>query len=551
MQYLYYMWEETVNMSLGTWLNVGDMNMPYGMSLDSLSMTVMVPVGIVTLCVLLYAMEYMSHDPARNRFLMTLSVFAMFMTMLVVSDNYLSLFMGWEFVGVMSYLLMSFWSTRMAAMKAALSAMLLNRMGDTFFMMALAMFLTYFHAIDYETMALLAPYTNTLMLNMLALLLLLAATAKSAQLGLHAWLLQAMEGPTPVSALLHAATMVCAGVYVLVRSYFMLEYAPTLMIGVCWLGGITTLVSGLMAVVTNDIKKVIALSTMSQLSIMMLAIGISAYDLAIYHLYCHAFFKALLFMGAGSIIHSYMAEAQDMRVYGGLINYLPVSYSAMLIASLSLMAMPGLTGYYSKDIIIESLYGSYTISGYILYYLAVASATLTSVYSIRLLYLAFFNTPKSNKQSLQFVHENIKMLMPMLMLVIYSMMLGCNRDSVIGHYSMTLPNNNHWMETEFTLPWYIKLLPLMLGMMCSLLLMYMYEYSYKNNKSNMHNYFSNRMYYDQLLNNMMMRKALWLGGMFNENMDNGLLKVLGPTGVSRAMTYMNMALMMNMLYMCV
>ncbi len=255
MQLLYYIYEEPVTIHLGTWISLGDIVIPFGLSLDSLAMTVIVPVGIITLCVLAYAIEYMSHDPNRNRFYIILSIFAVFMTILVVSDNYLMMFIGWEFVGVISYLLISFWSTRITAMKSALS-------------------------------------------------------------------------------------MVCAGVYVLVRSYMILEYTPTMLLIICWLGGLTTLVSGLIAIVTNDIKRVIALSTMSQLSIMVLAIGISAYDLAIYHLYCHAFFKALLFMGAGSVIHSFVAESQDMRKYGGLIEYLPFSYTAILIASLSLMAIP-------------------------------------------------------------------------------------------------------------------------------------------------------------------------------------------------------------------
>nr|YP_227564.1 NADH dehydrogenase subunit 5 [Candida metapsilosis]AAX73039.1 NADH dehydrogenase subunit 5 [Candida metapsilosis]ACB37045.1 NADH dehydrogenase subunit 5 [Candida metapsilosis]AEX57349.1 NADH dehydrogenase subunit 5 [Candida metapsilosis]AEX57364.1 NADH dehydrogenase subunit 5 [Candida metapsilosis]AEX57379.1 NADH dehydrogenase subunit 5 [Candida metapsilosis] len=547
-QYLYYIWEEPISISLGNWLNIGDIIIPYGLSLDSLAMTVMIPVGIVTLCVLLYAIEYMSHDPNRNTFYIILSVFAIFMTILVVSDNYIMMFIGWEFVGVISYLLISFWSTRIAAMKAALSAILLNRMGDTFFMLALGIFLSYFHAVDFDTLSLAAPYTNTLILNILSLLLLLAATAKSAQLGLHAWLLQAMEGPTPVSALLHAATMVCAGVYVLVRSYFILEYAPSLLIGICWLGGVTTLVSGLIAIVTNDIKKVIALSTMSQLSIMVLAIGISSYDLAIYHLYCHAFFKALLFMGAGSVIHSYISETQDMRKYGGLVNYLPFSYTAILIASLSLMAIPGLTGYYSKDIIIESLYGTYTFSGYILYYMAVGSATLTSLYSIRVLYLTFYNNPNSNKATYQHIHENIRMLIPMVILVIYSIFIGFNRDNVIGHYALTLPANNSFIETEFTLPWYIKLLPLILGLSLSLILVYIYEYAYKVRPSTIYNYFNNKIYYDQLLNNVIIRKTLIFGGYLNTYIDNGLLKVLGSTGISRALTYVNIGIFLNLLY---
>nr|YP_003204909.1 endonuclease [Millerozyma farinosa]CAY39279.1 Endonuclease, NAD5 group I intron encoded [Millerozyma farinosa] len=266
MTWLIYRYEEPMRMKFGTWFNMGEMEVNYGMMLDSLSMMVMVPVGIVTLCVLMYAMDYMRHDPNRNRFYIMLSVFAMFMTVLVVSENYLMMFIGWEFVGVVSYLLMSFWNTRMTAMKSGLSAITLNRMGDTFFVICLGILFNVYHAVDFETVELLTPHVNTNMLNMMALTLLLAATAKSAQLGLHGWLLSAMEGPTPVSALLHAATMVCSGVYVLVRSSFMLEYTPSMLLTMLWLGGITTLVSGLMAMVSNDIKKVMALSTMSQLA---------------------------------------------------------------------------------------------------------------------------------------------------------------------------------------------------------------------------------------------------------------------------------------------
>nr|YP_003433763.1 Nad5p [Candida viswanathii]ABP03923.1 Nad5p [Candida viswanathii] len=548
--YFYYNHEETINIYLGNWINLGDLIIPYGLSLDSLAMTVLVPVGIITLCVLAYAIAYMAHDPNRNRFYIILSIFAIFMTILVVSDNYLMMFIGWEFVGVISYLLISFWSTRINAMKSALSAILLNRMGDTFFVIALGLIMNYYKAVDFDTIILLTPYMNTLLLNILGILLTLAATAKSAQLGLHAWLLLAMEGcsPTPVSALLHAATMVCAGVYVLVRSYIILEYAPTILLTLCWLGGLTTLVSGLIALVTNDIKRVIALSTMSQLSIMVLAIGISSYDLAIYHLYCHAFFKALLFMGAGSVIHSVISETQDMRKYGGLIEYLPFSYIAILIASLSLMAIPGLTGYYSKDIIIESLYGTYTFSGYILYYIAVASATLTSLYSLRVLYLTFLSTPKGNKYTYNFVHENIGMLLPMIVLIIYSIYLGYNRDNVIGHYAMTLPMNNNFIETEYTLPAIIKLMPLILGLSLSSFLVYTYEFTYKINHGKIYDYLNNRIYFDQLLNNVVIRKTLELSGRMNTYIDQGLLRVLGSTGISRMITYINIIIIMNVIY---
>ena len=458
--WLTYINEETIYINLGTWISLGDIQINYGLLLDSLSMVVMVPVGIVTLAVLFYAIDYMRFDPNRNRFYIILSVFAIFMTVLVVSDNYVMMFIGWEFVGVISYLLISFWNTRIAAMKSALSAILLNRMGDTLFVICIGTMLSLFHAVDFDTIELLTPHTDTFILNLIAIMLLIAATAKSAQLGLHGWLLSAMEGPTPVSALLHAATMVCSGVFVLVRSSYILEYTPSVLLIILWLGGFTTLISGLIAVVTNDIKRVIALSTMSQLAMMMLAIGSSAYDLAIYHLYCHAFFKALLFMSAGSIIHSYMSETQDMRKYGGLIEYLPYSYTTMVIASLSLMAIPGLTGYYSKDIIIESLYGTYTVSGYIMYYIATASATLTAIYSLRVLYLTFYNNPRGNKYTYSFIHESNHMIIPMTILAIYSIFLGYYRDNVIFHLNLGLPHTNTFIETEFTIPTLFKFIKL-------------------------------------------------------------------------------------------
>lgn len=281
---------------------------------------------------------------------------------------------------------------------------------------------------------------------------------------------------------------------------------------------------------------------------MMLAIGISAYDLAIYHLYCHAFFKALLFMSAGSIIHSYMSESQDMRKYGGLIEYLPYTYTNMLIASLSLMAIPGLTGYYSKDIIIESLYGSYTISGYIIYYLAVASATLTAGYSIRVAYLTFFNTPRGNKYSYSFVHESTHMAIPMFILAIYSIFLGYYRDNVIFHLVLGLPHSNNFIETEYTLPAIFKLLPLILGIILSISIIIFYEYFFKVTNSSVYNFFNQKIYYDQILNNIIIRRVLNFSGNLNRYVDNGLLRVLGSTGISRGLTYFPILIIINLLY---
>nr|QNS23169.1 Nad5 [Metschnikowia colocasiae] len=547
--FLTYIFEETMHMNLGSWMSLGNMNINYGILLDPLSMMVMVPVGMVSMAVLFYAMDYMRYDPNRNRFYMMLSAFVLFMTMLVMSDNYVMMFMGWEFVGVMSYLLMSFWHTRVAAMKAALSAILLNRMGDALFVMFMGTTLSLFNTVDFNTIELLTPHTNTYILNLLAIMLLIAATAKSAQLGTHSWTLASMEGPTPVSSLLHAATMVCSGVFVLVRSSYMLEYTPSVLLFILWLGGFTTLISGLMAVVSNDMKRVMATSTMSQLAMMMLAMGSSAYDLAMYHLYCHAFFKALLFMSAGSMMHSFMSETQDMRKYGGLMEYLPYSYVSMVMASLSLMAMPGLTGYYSKDMVMESLYGTYTLSGYMMYFIATASATLTAMYSLRVLYLTFYNNPRSNKYTYGLIHESNWMMMPMTILAIYSIFLGYYRDNVMFHLNMGLPHTNTFIETEFTIPTIFKYLPMILGLSLSLSLMYIYEFMYKMNKSSIYNYLNQRIYFDQLLNNLIIRPVLIFGGYLNELTDNGLLKVTGSTGIGRLITNMPFIMIINMIMM--
>lgn len=359
--------------------------------------------------------------------------------------------------------------------------------------------------------------------------------------------------PTPVSSLLHAACLVIAGVYLLIRCSYIVEYSPVVLLLILVLGGISTLISGLIAIVSNDIKKIIALSTMSQVGIMMLAIGISSYNLALFHLVCHSFFKALLFMSAGSIIHSYISETQDMRKYGGLLTYTPYSYTTILIASLSLMAIPGLSGYYSKDIIIETLYGNYNISGYIMFYIATASATLTAIYSLRVIYLTFNNIPNASRYVYSQVHESLWMAIPMFILSIYSIYLGFGRDSVIFDLDMGLPHTNAWIETEYTLPAYIKLLPLILGLSLSISLVIFYEFIYKtiNNNTfiqNIYNYLNNRIYYDQLLNNLIIRPTLKFSGLLNTNVDNGFLKVLGNTGISRLLNSINVIIIINIIY---
>lgn len=549
---LIYKYEEPIHIILFNWINIGNLNINIGILLDNLSMIIIVPIGIVSFFVLLYSLNYMYYDPKRNLFYIIISIFAIFMILLIISDNYIMMFINWELIGVISYLLISFWNTRISAMKSALSALLLNRFGDTFFILFICFIISLYNSVDFTIIELLIPYTNTFILNLLAFMILIAAIAKSAQLGLHSWLLWAMDSPTPVSSLLHAATMVCSGIYLLIRSYFILEYTPSILLIILLLGGITSLISGLIAVVSYDIKKIIALSTISQLAIMMIAIGTSSYDLAIYHLYCHAFFKSLLFMSAGSIIHSFISENQDIRKLGGLINYLPFNYIIMFIASLSLIAIPGLSGYYSKDIILETLYGTYTLSSYIIYYITLISVTLTAIYSFRILYFTFYNNPQNNKYTYNIIYENSFLCIPMTFLAIYSIFLGYYRDSVIYHLNLGL--NNNIIDTELSLPFIILYLPLISSLSFSFIFIYLYEFTYNklylNNIVNINlikapglwypampvikkyifYYFNQRIYYDQILNNIILRNILILSSYFNNYIDNGLLKLLGSTG---------------------
>lgn len=352
--------------------------------------------------------------------------------------------------------------------------------------------------------------------------------------------------PTPVSSLLHAACLVCAGIYLLLRSSYLLEYTSVVLLIILWVGGLTTIIAGIIAIVSNDIKKIIALSTMSQLGLMVVAIGCSNYNVGLYHLFTHAMFKALLFMSAGSIIHSIIYESQDIRNYGGIVHYMPITYSCLLIASLSLMALPGLSGYYSKDLIIETVYSIYTISGYTIYWFSVISATLTTLYSIRMLYLIFLNTPNANKYSYNIISESSYiMLIPMIILAIMSIFIGyITRDIYVGMGSsfnslLIHPNNLNIIETEFALPMFYKLLPLILTILGTLFILFIYEFAYNllpkfNNNLfyNLYYYLNSKFMLDQLLNNVILRSSLLLSIHNYRYIDKGILHILGPTNLS-------------------
>jgi proton-translocating NADH-quinone oxidoreductase chain L len=389
----------------------------------------LVVVTFISTLVHLYSVEYMEKDPHLYRFMSYLSLFTFFMLMLITANNFLQLFLGWEGVGVSSYLLINFWFTRLQANKAAIKAMLVNRMGDFSLLLGIFTIIFSFNSLDYDIIFSLVPlYVNYTVLiytfeipliDLICVLLFLGAMGKSAQLGLHTWLPDAMEGPTPVSALIHAATMVTAGVFLLARCSYFFEFSPISLNFIVLIGATTAFFAATVGLFQNDMKKVIAYSTCSQLGYMIFACGLSSYDVGLFHLYNHAFFKALLFLGAGSVIHA-LGDEQDMRKMGGVKNILPFSYAIMLIGSLALIGFPFLAGFYSKDIILEVCFAKQTITGHFSFILGVFAAFCTAFYSSRLLFLVFLSNPNGNKNIIINAHEGgFKMTLPLFLLVIY------------------------------------------------------------------------------------------------------------------------------------
>jgi len=465
-----------------TWINSGSFYINWGFLFDSLTVVMLVVVTLISTLVHIYSSSYMSEDPHIPRFMAYLSLFTFFMLILVSADNFIQLFLGWEGVGLCSYLLINFWYTRIQANKAAIKAMIMNRIGDIG--LALGIMLIYFiyDSVNFYTVFQLIPFYNMLPISILnininnltliSICLFIGAVGKSAQLGLHTWLPDAMEGPTPVSALIHAATMVTAGVFLIIRCSPIFENAPTTLIIITFIGALTAFFAATTGMLQNDLKKVIAYSTCSQLGYMIFACGLSSYNVSLFHLANHAFFKALLFLGAGSIIHA-MSDEQDMRKLGGLIKLLPFTYSIMLIGSLALMGFPFLTGFYSKDVILELAYSKYTIISTFAYWLGTISAFFTAFYSFRLIYLTFISTPNGYKQIYKNVHEaNLNIKIPLFILSLGSIFIGyISRDFMIGLGSTFFngaiyihPINLINIDSEF-IPYYIKIIPTLFSLM--------------------------------------------------------------------------------------
>jgi NADH-quinone oxidoreductase subunit L len=384
--------------TLMTWIAAGGVDVAWSLRLDTLSGVMILVVTIVSAMVHVYSIGYMAHDPGIPRFMAYLSLFTFFMLMLVTANDFVQLFFGWEGVGLCSYLLIGFWYDRPAADAAAIKAFVVNRIGDFGFALGIFAVFVIFGSLDFDTVFGKAPGSTHEVMNFLGwqvpaltlacILLFVGAMGKSAQLGLHTWLPDAMEGPTPVSALIHAATMVTAGVYMVARLSPMFEYAPMALAVVGVIGGTTAVFAASVGMAQNDIKRVIAYSTCSQLGYMFFAAGVSAYGAAMFHLFTHAFFKALLFLGAGSVIHA-MSGEQDMRRMGGLARKVPYTYALMWIGSLSLAGIPFFSGFFSKDSILAAAWASGTAVGRYSFCLGVFTAFLTAFYSWRLIVMTF------------------------------------------------------------------------------------------------------------------------------------------------------------------
>lgn len=555
-----------VTINLFRWIDSEWYNIIWGFQFDSLTVSMLIPVLIISSLVHIYSISYMSNDPHNQRFFSYLSLFTFMMIILVTANNYLLMFVGWEGVGVCSYLLVSFWFTRIAANQSSMSAFLTNRVGDCFLTIGMFAMLWSLGNLDYATIFSLAPYINSNVILIIGICLLIGAMAKSSQVGLHVWLPMAMEGPTPVSALIHAATMVTAGVYLLIRSSPLIEYSSTVLLLCLWLGAITTVFSSLVGLFQQDIKKVIAYSTMSQLGMMVIAIGLSSYNLALFHLVNHAFYKGLLFLGAGAVIHA-VADNQDFRKYGALIHSLPLTYSVMFIASLSLVAFPFMTGFYSKDLVLESAFGQFYFSSIVVYIIGVIGAIFTTLYSVKVLYLTFLTNPNgplsSYRNSVSYPYLLYKykaeikegdlfLSLPLVILAIFSIFFGyITKDIFIGLGSSLFIDNSIFihpiheimLDTEFAVPTIFKLLPFIFTMSFSFIALVISEFLpqgliyFKLSRLgyNIFGFFNQRFLIELFYNKYITNLILDLGGQTTKILDRGSIELLGPFGLEKGL----------------
>ncbi len=468
---------------LVNWITSGDLSANWALKLDSLTAIMLVVVTVVSSLVHIYSIGYMHEDKSIARFMSYLSLFTFFMLILVTADNFLQLFVGWEGVGVASYLLIGFWYKKESANNAAIKAFVVNRVGDFGLIIAIGLIYLTFGTVQYgpvfatvcshvfDKFALFGTQWRTI--DAICILLFVGAMGKSAQIGLHVWLADAMEGPTPVSALIHAATMVTAGVFLVARCSPLFEYSENALLMVTLVGATTALFAATIALTQNDIKKIIAYSTCSQLGYMFFACGVSAYSAAIFHLATHAFFKALLFLGAGSVIHA-MHHEQNIQKMGGIWKKIPITYAMMWIGSLALAGFPPFAGFYSKDVILEAAFMSHSPLGKLAYWMGISAAFLTAFYSWRLLFLTFHGKTRADHHTYDHAHESpLSMLIPLFVLAAGSIFAGIIGSKI---YHMVAAEGNFFSGAIFVregkadlleeihhAPFLVKISPLIVG----------------------------------------------------------------------------------------
>ena len=543
---------------LFTWINSGAFEVSWALKVDTLTVVMMIVVTVVSSMVHVYSIGYMHHDRHVPRFMSYLSLFTFFMLMLVTADNLIQMFFGWEGVGLASYLLIGFWYDRPSANAAAIKAFVVNRVGDFGFALGIFTVFLIFDTVHLDTIfAAAAAYSDATItvfggefhaLTVACLLLFVGAMGKSAQLGLHTWLPDAMEGPTPVSALIHAATMVTAGVFLVARMSPIFEYSDVALAVVTLVGASTAIFAATVACTQNDIKRVIAYSTCSQLGYMFFAAGVSAYSAGIFHLMTHGFFKALLFLGAGSVIHA-MSDEQDMRKMGGIWKLIPVTYGLMWIGSLALAGIPPFAGYFSKDIVLEAAWGSNTGIGQYAFWLGIAAAFLTAFYSWRLLFMTFHGSPRANETVMAHVHESPKMMiLPLFVLatgavlsglVGYNSFVGEGAVEFWGNAILVLESHPALENAEFVPTW-VKEAPLVVGIagisLAYLLYVRRTEIPGKiaKNFNLIYLFLLNKWYFDELYDRIFVRPAFYLGRNLWKVGDGSLIDGLGPDGISAA-----------------
>lgn len=549
------------NVVLAPWIVSGDFTLNWSLKVDPLTAVMLVLVTWVSAIVHVYSVGYMSHDEHKPRFMAYLSLFTFAMLMLVTADNLIQLFFGWEGVGLCSYLLIGFWFKKETANAAAMKAFIVNRVGDFGFALGIAALFFTFGSVEFSEVFPAAaafhadtPEATWLILGLrvpvldtICLLLFMGAMGKSAQFLLHTWLPDAMEGPTPVSALIHAATMVTAGVFMLARCSPLFELAPIALMVVTYVGAITAIFAASVGLVQNDIKRVIAYSTCSQLGYMFFACGVSAYGAGVFHLFTHGFFKALLFLCAGSVIHA-MSGEQDMRRMGGIWKKIPYTYAFMWIGSLALAGIPWFAGYFSKDTILEAAYAAGTTQGYVAYALGVTAASMTAFYSWRLLFMTFHGAPRADHHTMEHVHESPRiMLLPLVPLVLGALFVGA-----LGYYSwgMVDGHGHFWgsaiqvLKEHNTLarahhvPAWVSILPLIV-VLSGIALAWLFYIrqpeipgKLRARAEGLYQFLLNKWYFDELYDRIFVRPALVIGRIFWKRGDVGGIDRFGPNGLA-------------------